>query len=1024
KINAEYYRARYRKEGDGMQHFEDWIRGNLSEICDLMPVELGSFDAIIGMDWLRRHHAMIMCNENLVRVPFGNETLVFRGAESYFERESREYRAKGCHVFLAQISATKEDDKPEGKQVKDFVEEPVEIMEREIKRLKRNRIPLVKEYRAKGCHVFLAQISATREDDKPEGKQVKDIPIVQDFSKVFPENLPGLPPARPIEFSIDQIPGVAPVAQAPYRLAPSEMKELSEQLQEFSDKGFIRPSSSPWGAPVFDGVVSIPAWIFISNWELPAKMSRDVLTVGSTMRIPLVYRGEYSQWAERFMNYLEEQTDGIGKLQFCMSMKLSKLLKENCCLTLTFDTYTLQPEWKHYATMKRQNKNLMDINIDALYNILKQNQGDVNDDMGSKKKIVMVTYDPLALIAEKTNVSRSKEKVVVSLNSEGSEADDFSELKKITALLAKAFNRRKFYSKPTNNNLRTSSTSQSTNKKQEFEGHFAKDCKKVKVKDYEYYKTKMLLAKKDKDEQFLLAEDQAWMESSSDLDQEINANMVFMAQIEKFLSNLEASSSSADEKMNKSRENKIEFAYDYGNLNASYVNEKINFEDDYFQEIINLDFKKIDSLFQQTSSLKPYVLNMILEKIIIDLEDEVVNLLEKEKANLETIESLKSKGVESSETIISESKNQSENDCLVVEKECDRVDNPKVIAPGMFKLSVSQSVSPNKKGSSNTSNVDLSAVSFSNLNKNVKRYSRKDLLAYDNNFFIFDDESVKISPVSKMPFRKKPCDSMNVRSKSTMIKSLPRTMWEDSSETSQFQNGFCFKQANLSPSHGFVWTDARSKYKWKRLRTDNGMEFKNKTLAKFFDELVTLNKKALIMMRRLYLLLESKLCASSWHMLLIRILVFQMDVKTSFLNGILKEEVYVGQPLGFVIKQYPDHVYALDKALYGLKQAPRAWPLVSESSFDLTAYSDADHAGGHLDRKSTSGSVQFLGDKLVCWSSKKQNYVSVSTEESKYVAVSICCAQVLWMRTQLTDYGFFYDKVPIYCDSKNASVIS
>nr|GFA99489.1 hypothetical protein [Tanacetum cinerariifolium] len=148
------------------------------------------------------------------------------------------------------------------------------------------------------------------------------------------------------------------------------------------------------------------------------------------------------------------------------------------------------------------------------------------------------------------------------------------------------------------------------------------------------------------------------------------------------------------EKFKRSRENKIEFAYDYGNLNASYVNEKINFEVDYFQEIINPDFKKIDSPFQQTSSLKPYVPNVILEKIIVDLEDEVVNLLEKEKANLKTINSLKSKGLESSENVISESKNQSENDCLVVEKECDKEENSKVIAPGMFKLSVSQCVSP------------------------------------------------------------------------------------------------------------------------------------------------------------------------------------------------------------------------------------------------------------------------------------------------------------------------------------------
>nr|GFB75992.1 hypothetical protein [Tanacetum cinerariifolium] len=124
----------------------------------------------------------------------------------------------------------------------------------------------------------------------------------------------------------------------------------------------------------------------------------------------------------------------------------------------------------------------MDINIDAPYNILKQDQGDVNDAMGSKKKNVVVTSDPLALIAEKTKVSKSKEKVVVSADSEGSDPDDFSELKKITALLAKAFNRRKFYSKLINNNLGTSSTSQSANKKQEF---VKTDNKKVEKKDDE-----------------------------------------------------------------------------------------------------------------------------------------------------------------------------------------------------------------------------------------------------------------------------------------------------------------------------------------------------------------------------------------------------------------------------------------------------------------------------------------------------------------------------------------------------------
>nr|GFA49733.1 integrase, catalytic region, zinc finger, CCHC-type, peptidase aspartic, catalytic [Tanacetum cinerariifolium] len=191
-------------------------------------------------------------------------------------------------------------------------------------------------------------------------------------------------------------------------------------------------------------------------------------------------------------------------------------------------------------------------------------------------------------------------------------------------------------------------------------------------------------------------------------------------------------------KFKRSKENKIEFAYDY-------------------------------------SSLKPYVPNVILEKIIIDLEDEVVSHLGKEKANLKTIESLKSKGFESSENAISESENQSENDCHVVEKECDQVENSKVIALGMFNVRRPKhsDVIWKKKGSSNTFNVDLSSVSLSKLNKNVKRYSRKDLLSCnnshlretssasvcndamnvscnsrmydvfdDNNFFIFDDEHI------------------------------------------------------------------------------------------------------------------------------------------------------------------------------------------------------------------------------------------------------------------------------------------
>nr|GEY23215.1 reverse transcriptase domain-containing protein [Tanacetum cinerariifolium] len=103
-----------------------------------------------------------------------------------------------------------------------------------------------RKYIENGCELLLAQVTGTVSKEK----RVEDVPVIRDFLEVFPEDLPGLPLPRQVEFRIDLIPCATPVARAPYRLAPSELKELSEQLKELSEKGFIRLSSSPWGAPV------------------------------------------------------------------------------------------------------------------------------------------------------------------------------------------------------------------------------------------------------------------------------------------------------------------------------------------------------------------------------------------------------------------------------------------------------------------------------------------------------------------------------------------------------------------------------------------------------------------------------------------------------------------------------------------------------------------------------------------------------------------------------------------------------
>ncbi|XP_071727604.1 uncharacterized mitochondrial protein AtMg00810-like [Rutidosis leptorrhynchoides] len=93
------------------------------------------------------------------------------------------------------------------------------------------------------------------------------------------------------------------------------------------------------------------------------------------------------------------------------------------------------------------------------------------------------------------------------------------------------------------------------------------------------------------------------------------------------------------------------------------------------------------------------------------------------------------------------------------------------------------------------------------------------------------------------------------------------------------------------------------------------------------------------------------------------------------------------------------------------------------TGFNLTAFTNADHGGDQVNQKSTSGGLQFLGHKLVSWSSRKQNCISLSTAESEYIAAASCCSQVLWMQTQMLDYGFKFYKIPIYCDSQSTIAI-
>src|ERR1051325_11701820 len=178
---------------DCEMHIEDSVL-----FMDLIPLDMQDFDIILGMDFMSKYHTVVDCHRRIVTIR--------------------------C---------------PEGKVVQ---------FQGERKILPTCTISILKAEKLlkKGCEAYLAYVINTQ----AEKTKIEDIPVVREFQDVFPEDLPGLPPVREVEFSIDLIPGTGPISRAPYRMAPVELSELKVQLQELLDKGYIRPSISPWGAPV------------------------------------------------------------------------------------------------------------------------------------------------------------------------------------------------------------------------------------------------------------------------------------------------------------------------------------------------------------------------------------------------------------------------------------------------------------------------------------------------------------------------------------------------------------------------------------------------------------------------------------------------------------------------------------------------------------------------------------------------------------------------------------------------------
>nr|GEY27070.1 reverse transcriptase domain-containing protein [Tanacetum cinerariifolium] len=234
--------------------FSALINITLATLENLYGVELAD-GKIIGVNTLTKYHGVIICDEKIIRVPFEREMLNFQGNGNNQRQESR----------LNIISCNK-----------------------------------AHKYLLKGCDVFFAHITMKEAKDKSEGNQLEDLPIVRDFPEVLPEDLLGIPPARQVELQIDLVPGAAPVARAPYRLALFEMKELAEQLQELTEKGFIRPRFSPWGASI----------LFVKNKDGSFRMCIDYRELKKLMELyAKFFKCEF--WIPK-VQFLEHVKDSKG----------------------------------------------------------------------------------------------------------------------------------------------------------------------------------------------------------------------------------------------------------------------------------------------------------------------------------------------------------------------------------------------------------------------------------------------------------------------------------------------------------------------------------------------------------------------------------------------------------------------------------------------------------------------------------------------------------------------------------------
>ncbi|KAJ9541920.1 hypothetical protein OSB04_028426 [Centaurea solstitialis] len=937
------------------------------------------------MDWMSNHRATICCAEQIVRLALPDGSVL----EVHGEKPKRD-------IKLASFMK-------------------------------------MRSHLRKECVAFMAHVV----DKKAEEKTIQDIPVVREFPEVFPEELPGLPPPRQVEFHIDLVPGAGPIAKSPYRLAPSEMQELSNQLQELLDKGFIRPSSSPWGAPVLfvkkkDGSFRMCIdyrelnKITIKNrYPLPRIDDLFDQLQGATYFSKIDLRSGYHQMRVREEDIAKTAfRTRYGHYEFLfMPFGLTNAPAVFMDLMNRFTFIGYSHNSKAYRVFNKRTRTILESS---------------NVDFSETE-----TYS----VASPSNVNASFPELFSAPPSTDSSTNfsalDFLDLADydlptLTGSIVVPAHVGSTSTSVTSDAFVTEpSSSTSTNSV----------TPKSAVSPPETPSAASPEPVREQTPHPVLAPipEEAPLPSPSST-QRTYAQVVREPRLEAGPQiNLEAGSSSR----NQQEVFAVQDENDATNNQQAYVTHlhTRKWTRDHppsqiigspSQPVTTRSAKNVENLILFGGFLSEFEPSDVSQALtdpdwVLAMQEELAEFERNKVWRLVTRPWGKS--IIGLKWIFRNKKD--ENDLIIRNKarlvakgyrQQEGIDYDETFAPVAQIEAIRIFLAYAAHKNMTVYQMDVKCAFLNGVLQEEVYVAQPEGFVdprFPEHVYVLDKalygltdyllgvgyKKGTIDPSLFLKISGKDLNIVQIYVDDIIFASTKPEMCQEFEHTMKSQ----FKMSMMGELTFFLGLQVRQR--------PDGI-FINQ--AKYVQDLLKRfdfggsNSAATPMPRNFQLNADTsgKPVDQKTYRAIIGSLLYLTASRPDifFSTGVCAR---------FQCDPRDSHLSAVKRIVRYLKGTPDfgLW-YPKDSGFELIAYTDSDHAGCKLNRKSTFGACQFLGDKLVSWSSRKQNCVSLSTAEAEYVAAACCCSQVLWMKTQLADFGYTMQRIPIYCDSKSVIQIT